>query len=136
MRLQRRRGRRRPHRWRWAAIDWSTPQAVSYSYQNQYTPRPIRLSLTPGSFAILADKNPRFVPVAGELRFDPATAADAPTRLHRGEGQNVLSLDGQVRFTARPRNGDDRLWTLHHHARPYHGDEHPDAPGVDSFLVP
>ena len=109
---------------------------MSYSYQNQYTPRPIRVALTPAAFAVLADKNPRFVPVADELRFDPGTAADAPTRLHRGEGQNVLSLDGQVRFTARPRNGDDQLWTLRGHAATYQGDEHPAAPGVDSFLVP
>ncbi len=117
-------------------LDWSSPAAVSYSYQNQYTPRPIRVDLTPGSFAVLADKNPRFVPVSGRLAFDPGTAPDAPTRLHRGEGQNVLHLDGHVRFTAQARNGDDGLWTLQGHPRLYQGDEHPAVAGTDSFLVP
>ncbi len=68
--------------------------------------------------------------------YDPDGTADAPTRLHRGEGQNVLSLDGRVRFTAQPRNGDDQLWVLAGQRGVYRGDEHPDAAGQDSFLVP
>jgi hypothetical protein len=117
-------------------FDWSKPSAVSYSYQNQYTPRPLRLDRALPSLAILADKNPLFVAVNGRIVFDPHRQHNSPSQLHNGEGQNVLSLDGNARWTAAPRFDEDVIWIIANKKSGYVGNEHPADAGRDSFLVP
>lgn len=122
--------------------DWAAPEAVSFSYQNQYTPRPIRLETRPG-LALLSDRNPLFVVKVGRVTFDPTTSALAPSRSHGSAGQNVLLADGTVTWTIRPmvqRNGQDRrdnIWTIPN-VTVYRGTEIPviDEDQIDSFLVP
>ncbi len=123
-----------------AAHDWSNPQAVSYSYENQFTPDPNRLD---GSMhrAILADRNPLF-----QIEYDEQAKRlifrtgdvdkDSPSRTHRQlAGQNILTVDGQVHWTVAPRlsNGDN-IWIIQGIDR-YNGVEIPTSPD-DSFLVP
>jgi len=121
-------------------FDWSSPRAVSFSYQNQSTDEPIRLDANP-SLALLADKNPLFVVRVGddEVGFDAQTPTSAPSRVHGSRGQNVLTADGTVAWTIRPfvdRLGaeHDNIWVLQG-VRRYQGNEA--AKGAeDSFLVP
>lgn len=119
-----------------SAHDWSHASAVSYSYQNQYTPKPIRIDLTP-DLAILADKNPLFVIRSDGLTFRPNNLAlNSPSRSHnRLNGQNVLRADGSTSWTVGPvlPNGDN-IWLIRdiHH---YRGNEAPQDLN-DAFLVP
>ncbi|MFP4143664.1 MAG: hypothetical protein ACLFV3_00830 [Phycisphaeraceae bacterium] len=120
------------------ARDWAGPEAVSYSYQNQYTPEPIQIEANP-ALALLADKNPLFVVKGGRITFDPDASPTAASRLHGGRGQNVLTADGAVRWTIRPMvprtlGDQDNIWMLEGRTR-YTGTESPDGPD-DSFLVP
>jgi len=119
--------------------DWYSPAAVSFSYQNQYTSNLLRLHDNP-TMAVLADRNPLFEVVDGQIVFNPNTSALAPSRAHRGTGQNVLTADGAAGWRTRPLHGghgvhaEDNFWT----ARGvdfYTGTETPAEPG-DSFLVP
>lgn len=121
--------------------DWPSPQAVSYSYQNQYTAKPIHLDQDP-SLAVLADKNPLFVARDGRLSFDAAASPITPSRMHGNRGQNVLTAQGSVAWTIRPlithphtadgTNIEDNIWVLHgvsvYTGQPGRND--------DSFLVP
>jgi type II secretory pathway pseudopilin PulG len=119
--------------------DWPSPQAVSYSYQNQYTPEPIHLNHDP-DLAVLADKNPLFVGHTGRVTHDRDRPTSSPSRLHQQRGQNVLTAGGQVRWTVRPTvhhaadGSRDNIWVVRG-IRHYHGNETPSEPG-DSFLVP
>lgn len=115
--------------------DWPSAKAVSYSYQNQYTPQPIKLSRTP-SRALLADKNPLFVSRGDGvgLAFASSLPADAASRLHRQTGQNILLGHGGVNWSRQPiLAGGDNIW-LANGVKEYHGTEVPDID--DSFLVP
>lgn len=119
-------------------FDWPSAEAVSYSYQNQYTPVPTQLEQNPG-LAVLADKNPLIVippPRPGQsihFVFRQDLPANTPSSLH-GVGQNILRADGQVSFSAQPilPNGDN-IWLVDG-VESYVGKESP-QPG-DSHLVP
>ena len=119
-----------------SAHDWPQASAVSYSYQNQYTPNPIRLDLTP-DLAILADKNPLFVIGPDGLAFRPDNLAlNSPSRFHKPlNGQNILRADGSTTWSAAPvlPNGDN-IWLIRD-IQQYRGDEAPHDRD-DSFLVP
>jgi hypothetical protein len=89
--------------------------------------------------ALLADKNPLFVP--RDPRFGPGLTYDdrlpetSASPFHRSQGQNVLIGDGHVFWSTRPvlPNGDN-IW-LAGDLKRYYGDETPAGPN-DSFLVP
>ncbi len=120
-------------------MDWTGPRAVSFSYQNQYTPHLLRLDDDP-TMAVLADRNPLFEVVDNRIVFNPNTSKLAPSRAHRGMGQNVLSANGVVTWGARPLidpingNDTDNIWTAEG-IDFYYGNETP-AERSDSFLVP
>jgi len=119
--------------------DWTRPEHVSYSYQNQYTEQPWHVDKH-SNLAVLADRNPLFVARSGRIVFDQSTPTDAPSRGHARRGQNVLSLNGNVDWTVRPfragldRNQPDNIWTAAGIDR-YTGTEQPHH-ADDSFLVP
>jgi len=121
------------------AHDWASPQAVSFSYQNQYTRY---LTKMDGKrMAILADKNPLFVVrLNNELTYNPDLPTDQPSFQHGQRGQNVLFTDGSVQWTVRPilqlnhRSDEDNIWTARG-IKNYKGNEAPTDPG-DSHLVP
>ncbi|MEM8782192.1 MAG: hypothetical protein AAGE65_04975 [Planctomycetota bacterium] len=126
--------------------DWSSPLSVSYSYQNQFTPQVLRADDAMPNLAVLADKNPLFVPRAGRLVFDPRARITDASRQHGGAGQNVLRIDGSAAWTIMPnfaperegREKPDIFWaaaqmpTDHR----YTGRELPDGVNRDAFLVP
>lgn len=119
--------------------DWASAEAVSYSYQNQYTDQPFQLLATP-NLAVLADKNPLFVIRVGRVAFDQDAPRAAPSKVHDNRGQNVLKADGTVAWTLRPmirragQRGVDNIWVAQGVDR-YTGNERPSSPD-DSFLVP
>lgn len=122
------------------AFDWPNAKAVSYSYQNQFTRRPVRLENAP-MMAVLADKNPLFIiGPDGEtkqvrLKFRHDLSPAAASEMHR-RGQNTLRADGAVFWTVRPvlPGGQDNMWLLDG-VREYHGDESPTHEG-DAHLIP
>lgn len=116
-------------------IDWASPKAISYSYQNQHG-SPIRVDRSRPQLAVLADKSPLFVAQEGRLVFNDDAERDAQTTLHRAKGQNVLTLDGGVRWTVVPVVGDDNIWQIAGHVGNYQGTETPVDAQRDSFLVP
>lgn len=122
-----------------ADMDWTNPKAVSFSYQIQYVPEPIQLIDHP-NMAVAADRNPLFEVVDNRIVFNPNTSKLAPSRAHRGTGQNVLTANGVVNWRVRPMvdlidsQDVDNIWTAHG-IDTYHGTEIPAEPG-DSFLVP
>ncbi|MFA9479870.1 hypothetical protein ACERK3_16425 [Phycisphaerales bacterium AB-hyl4] len=120
-------------------IDWPSPDAVSYSYQNQYTSDPLRLSRS-GHAAVLADKNPLFVMGASGMSFDEKTPRTAASRIHDGRGQSLLTADGGVRWTVSPMlripgRGDSTNFWVADGVKTFTGRELPSSPD-DSFLVP
>ncbi len=120
-------------------FDWSGPRSVSFSYQNQYTARAIRLDEA-ADMAILADRNPLYPVYQGRIVFDETTPMNAPSRAHRGAGQNVLAANGVVTWRVRPivdsfgDNGLDNIWKATG-IDFYTGRETPADP-FDSMLVP
>lgn len=116
--------------------DWPNAAAVSYSYQNQYRPEPIRLDRTP-QLALLADKNPLFqlCQMRQRLIYQAQLPSDTPSRMHRAAGQNVLLASGAVQWSEHPLQPDgDNIWTaMGQHD--YTGTETPARTG-DAFLVP
>ncbi|MEM7578229.1 MAG: hypothetical protein AAF328_12235 [Planctomycetota bacterium] len=126
--------------------DWSSPVAVSYSYQNQFTPQVLRADEASPELAVLADKNPLFVPRAGRLVFDPDVRITDASRQHGGAGQNALRIDGSSAWTVAPNfaggsNASDQpdvFWAVR--GKPvdhrYVGRELPDGVNRDAFLVP
>jgi hypothetical protein len=122
-----------------AHLDWTGPRAVSFSYQNQYTPRLLRLEDAP-SMPVLADRNPLFEVRDGRIVFNSNTSFDAPSRAHRNTGQNVLSADGTVTWLIRPavdllgNDVQDNIWAANG-IDTYTGTEFTSERG-DSFLVP
>ncbi len=117
--------------------DWPHAKAVSYSYQNQYTTKPLRLDMLP-KMAILADKNPMFVDRSdgrAGLRYRSDMDPQTPSAMHGGRGQNILTSAGSVVWSEQPTgpNGDN-IWLIRG-VREYRGTEAP-ADADDSFLVP
>ncbi len=121
-------------------VDWPTPDAVSFSYQNQATARPIRLTSVP-LIPLLADRNPLFM-VDGKVLRTASCGEAAPSQSHQARGQNMLYSDGSVAWTLGPRvqrmgGGGDNIWTMA--GVPYErvaGNEPAPDPTVDSFLSP
>jgi len=120
-------------------MDWPTPGAVSFSYQNQYRAQMPRLDEVP-DLALLADRNPLFEVHGDEIVFSPDTPLDARSRAHRGAGQNVLLGDGHVTWSISPmlnvrQDGEaDNIWAVPG-VEIYQGNELP-ADEMDNFLVP
>lgn len=117
-------------------IDWASPKAISYSYQNQHGAAPIRVEFSSPQLAVLADKSPLFVVENNRLVFNQKARRDASSILHRGKGQNILTLDGRVRWTIDPHVGTDNVWQIQNHTGAYAGTETPGDAHRDSFLVP
>ncbi len=114
--------------------DWPEYDAVSYSYQNQYTAEPTRLSQHP-MLAVLADKNPLFYVRQGKQLYHLAQQnPDQPSHAHQGQGQNILLASGSVQWSRRPIVRGDNIWLVSGIGQ-YTGNEVPTLPG-DSFLVP
>ncbi len=88
---------------------------VSYAYYNMAGVRPT-LEDDP-TLPILSDDNPLFEDGTPLIEFRRRTSSD-PTQInsgaHRAAGQNVLSLDGGVRWRVTPLVGieQDNIWTL------------------------
>jgi hypothetical protein len=122
-------------------FDWSGPRAVSFSYQNQYTDRAIRLEEAP-DMAVLADRNPlfKFDTRQSRIIFNINTPINAPSRAHGGTGQNVLTANGVVTWRVRPNvdqfgtDDQDNIWAANG-IDVYTGTE-TQADPFDSFLVP
>ena len=122
-------------------IDWSTPQAVSYSYQNMYSGHQQRISADP-LLVIAADKNPRFKVVirSNTLEFDASVDATANSKQHNSRGQNMLRLDGSVDWSDTPLinhpgvKRQDNIWGATGIEK-YTGKETTKNAG-DAFLVP
>ena len=115
--------------------DWPSARAVSYSYQNQFGPKPRLLRDNP-RMAILADKNPRFRTDNGmTLEYDKSLRMSACSRTHGGWGQNVLFADGSVLWYISPRmSNGDHIW-LAEGIDDYSGNETSSHKG-DAFLIP
>lgn len=119
--------------------DWTGPKAVSFSYQNQYRPQMLRLEEAP-TMAVLADRNPLFDARGDRIVFNELIPLTAPSRAHRGAGQNVLTADGNVTWKVRPTVGlfgddqEDNIWAANGISF-YNGTELP-SDALDSFLVP
>ncbi len=121
--------------------DWRNAREVSYSYQNQNTPQAIPLDATGGGIsgggaAVLADKNPIFMPdpndpnrVIVQRMVSPTSA----TPFHRSAGQNILTTDGHVTWSTQPVIAGDNIWLIGKQ-RDYNLNESP--PVGDAFLVP
>ncbi len=120
--------------------DWAGPRAVSFSYQNQYALQVPRLNEAP-DMAILADRNPIFnVNQDDHIVFDASIPMNAPSRAHRGTGQNVLTANGVVAWRIHPtvdpfgQEQMDNIWKANG-INVYTGKETTTDP-FDSFLVP
>ncbi|MGE5296745.1 MAG: hypothetical protein ACM3VT_18145, partial [Solirubrobacterales bacterium] len=102
------------------------PKHCSYAYQMVYGSPPLKVS-SPGGFAILADRTPWMDSPSARARdfsgFRPDIAPYNGTgeqalagnsSRHDGEGQNVLFLDGHVKFENRSFCGldDDNIYTV------------------------
>ncbi|MAX23661.1 MAG: hypothetical protein CMJ19_04070 [Phycisphaeraceae bacterium] len=91
--------------------DWPEYNAVSYSYQNQYTPKAIKLNEN-HQLAVLADKNPLFYADRQALHhladFDP----NLPSTRHNRQGQNILLASGSVQWSRNPVVRGDNIWTV------------------------
>jgi len=125
-----------------AGFDWPDPRAVSYSYQNQYTPEVLTLEDC-RRLGILANRNPLFeIRVrrtedgAARFVFRKDRPADTASDAFDNRGQHVLFGDGTVAWREKPimPNGDN-IWLVTGQQDAYDGDESP-ADANDSFLVP
>ena len=118
-----------------SAFDWPNARAISYSYQNQYTPEPTHVNRS-NSIVVLADKNPLFTPGgdSAALGFDAKHGLDQPGQRHTQAGQNVLVIDGSVRWATTNAINGDNFYTVQN-VKTYRGTETP-ATGGDSFVVP
>ena len=126
-----------PHalrRARAAMTDYANAGQASFSFQNQFTPRPLRWGLDPDT-AALADKNPFFGP--GKFEAQPKSGDLSPNHL-RLNGHNVMFNSGAVLFLRGPKlETGDNLWLVGDGSKLilYKGSELPLNPS-DSFLVP
>jgi hypothetical protein len=122
------------------AFDWPSAPAVSYSYQNQFTARPMKLEHAP-RMAVLADKNPLFLisrdGQTGQihLHFRRDLPATTISQMHRN-GQNILYADGAVAWAVTPvqPGNKDNIWLLDG-IGDYEGNESPTRPD-DAHLIP
>ncbi len=116
--------------------DFLEARNISYAYFNMAGARP---SLTDApDLPILADDNPLFedgVPLLEALRRTAGDADSFNSRAHAGVGQNIVTLDGRVKFVkfADCGIGGDNIWTLRGVAE-YTGREGP-ASAQDAHLI-
>jgi prepilin-type processing-associated H-X9-DG protein len=98
------------------------PKHCSYAYHIPYGPYSLTISSEPG-MAVAADRNPwipsPFAKAKKDFsKFDPNGKVEQQkygnSVVHRGEGQNVLFLDGHVYFEKRPFCAitDDNIYTF------------------------
>ena len=114
--------------------DYANAGQASFSFQNQFTPKPLRWGLDPET-AGLADKNPFFGP--GKYDAQPKSGDLSPNHL-RLRGHNVMFNSGSVLFLRGPKlKTGDNLWLVGDGSKLilYKGSELPLNPS-DSFLVP
>ncbi len=107
---------------------------VSYAYFNMAGARPSAQDNP--ALPVLADDNPMFddgVPLFNRLGLRSRAALNS--RAHRGAGQNLLVLDGHVKWITTPESGldGDNIWTLQN-VEDYTGREGPATP-VDAHLI-
>ncbi len=114
-----------------AHADFACSANMSYASLNLAGSIP---NCRPGTpIAYVSDVNPLFVGARFNASVDPDTT-NSPT--HRGKGQTVLTIDGNVRWATRPVYGikKDNLWMIGN-IRRYTGIEAPTR-GDDVQLVP
>jgi hypothetical protein len=116
-------------------FDWPSGQAISFSYQNQYSQDRPRLDRR-RPMAVLADKNPFFAPGRYLFPLGLEHRRDAMSENHAARGgQNVLMSDGSVRWLVSPRIGADNIFHVGDEGLDnYTGLEGP-RDGDDAFLV-
>jgi len=118
--------------------DFPSNENVSYSFQNlfgenRFTAQQRALRWKAAEhMAIMADRTPLLTLGKGGLRLTPS--ARSPN--HRGKGQNVMFLNGTVKWTVQPRVGidGDNIWQAAD-LLDYNGTETP-VSATDSFLAP
>jgi len=118
--------------------DWDSAEQVPWSYQNQFTVKPLRLEDNP-RMAVLATRSPMFSIRDGKIYINPNVKPDASSQAYGKPGQNVLDGRGTVQWHIQPiirdRSGQiDNIW-LPYGKQQLEGNETP-AHAEDSFLVP
>jgi prepilin-type processing-associated H-X9-DG protein len=114
--------------------DFAEARNVNYAYFNMAGARP-SLADNP-ALPIVSDDNPMFdedgVPL-GPLGWGDRT--DRNSRAHGGAGQNILTLDGHVKWEKTPNAGidGDNIWTLQG-VKDYTGHEGPQS-ATDAHLI-
>ena len=115
-------------------VDFPAPRFVHYSYQHTIGTMLDRQMLAPHAdrMVILADASPVFE--GGQFR--PERIHAAASENHERSGQNVLYVDGHVKWSNRPDVGvgEDNIF-LAANVMDYTGTEKPDSP-TDTFLLP
>lgn len=116
--------------------DFLEGRNVSYAYQNMAGVRP-SVNDNP-DLPILADDNPLFadgLPLLNARRLGFGDPTTANSTAHNGAGQNILTLDGRVKWTTTPLSGidGDNIWVLRDVTN-YTGREGPIA-STDSHLL-
>jgi hypothetical protein len=113
--------------------DWPEYNAVSYSYQNQYTPKAVKLNQN-NQLAVLADKNPLFYADGKSLHHLADFEPNLPSMRHNRQGQNILLSSGSVQWSRNPVVRGDNIWLVSG-VDNYNGTEAPSSSN-DAFLVP
>lgn len=95
--------------------DFIEARNVSYAYQNMAGVRP-SVNDDP-RLPIMADENPLFDngrPLVDARRLLQGQPAHANSSAHRGAGENLLAIDGRVRWVTTPFSGiqGDNIWIL------------------------
>jgi hypothetical protein len=116
--------------------DFIESRNISYAYQNMAGVRPTARDNP--RMPIMADANPFFVdgmPLFDARRLPGIDIQSMNSRAHGGAGQNVLTLDGSVRWTTTPLSGvdDENMWVLDG-VEAYTGREGP-ASSTDAHLL-
>lgn len=116
--------------------DFLEDRNVSYAYQNMAGVRPT--ANDDPQLVILADDNPLFsngLPMFDPRRFTGFDPQTANSEAHRGAGQNVLTLAGNVKWVTTPMAGVDgnNIWLLDGDVD-YTGHEGPKT-STDSHLI-
>ncbi|HAI11747.1 MAG TPA: hypothetical protein DCM28_08580 [Phycisphaerales bacterium] len=113
--------------------DWPEYNAVSYSYQNQYSKKAIKLNQN-NQLAVLADKNPLFYADGKNLHHLADFEPNLPSMRHNRQGQNILLASGSVQWSRNPVVRGDNIWLVSG-IDDYTGNEAPRSIN-DAFLVP
>ncbi len=118
--------------------DFLEARNLSYAYQNMSGARPQTTRSSP-DMVIMGDDNPLFDngrPLVGLGRaLGLVDVSKANSAAHRGAGENVLTIDGRVKWVTTPQSGanGDNIWTLQDVER-YTGREGP-REASDTHLI-